>query len=357
MTRSRRLWNGWTAALERQAQGDTATAAADAARERRELLDAIQRNPSVRRLAANPLLLTILALMKRQGVTLPERRVELYDQYLKTLLSTWNRARGLGRAPSHDLDVVQTMRVLAPLALWMHEVNPGVGLVKREDLRRKLEAIYAERGEADPEDAARVLLEDVREYAGLLLERGPGEYGFIHLTFEEYLAAVAIALQGQGDCRPIVNRLAEHVGDPAWREVALLAVAYLGIIQQLRPRGGRRGGGAGGRAARRARRGGRAGGRGGAGCVAGRRAAGEQGQGDRSAGAGDAGCGRACLLRRRAGLIAGTPGLAARRPGRVRRGAGGRVPVRRGETEAADAASLLDRQVPGDQCAVCALHR
>ena len=223
----------WTAALERQAQGDTATAAADAARERRDLLDAIQRNPSVRRLAANPLLLTILALMKRQGVTLPERRVELYDQYLKTLLSTWNRARGLGRAPSHDLDVVQTMRVLAPLALWMHEVNPGVGLVKREDLRRKLEAIYAERGEADPEEAARVLLEDVREYAGLLLERGPGEYGFIHLTFEEYLAAVAVALQGQGDCRPIVNRLAEHVGDPAWREVTLLAVAYLGIIQQL----------------------------------------------------------------------------------------------------------------------------
>ena len=223
----------WTAALERQAQGDTAIAATEAARERRELLAAIQRNASVRRLAANPLLLTILALMKRQGVTLPERRVELYDQYVKTLLATWNRARGLGRPPAHDLDVVQTLRVLAPLALWMHEVNPGVGLVKREDLRRKLETIYAERGEAVPEDAARQFLQDVREYAGLLLERGPGEYGFIHLTFEEYLAAVAIALEGQGNCRPILNRLAEHVGDPAWREVALLAVGYLGIIQQL----------------------------------------------------------------------------------------------------------------------------
>ncbi|MCX6032995.1 MAG: SUMF1/EgtB/PvdO family nonheme iron enzyme [Chloroflexi bacterium] len=224
----------WTAALERQAQGVSAVAQADAARERRELLDAIQRNPSVRRLAANPLLLTILALMKRQGVTLPERRVELYDQYVRTLLSTWNRARSLsGRMAAPDLDVVQTVRMLAPLALWMHEVAPGVGLVKREDLRRKLEAIYADRGEANPEAAAHRLLEDVREHAALLLERGPGEYGFIHLTFEEYLAAVAIALAAQGSCRPVVARLAPHVGDPAWHEVALLAVGYLGISQQL----------------------------------------------------------------------------------------------------------------------------
>lgn len=223
----------WTQALERQAEGDTATAVADAERERQELLAAIGRNQSVRRLAANPLLLTILALMKRQGVTLPERRVELYNKYVETLLSSWNRARGLGRPPTRDLDVVQIMRILAPLALWMHEVNPGAGLVKREDLRRKLCSIYEARGSAHPEADANQLLDDVHEYAGLLLARGPEEYGFIHLTFEEYLAAVAVALAGQGDCRPIVNRLAAHVGEPAWREVALLTVGYVGIIQQL----------------------------------------------------------------------------------------------------------------------------
>ncbi len=222
----------WTAVLEKAARGDTAMAAQEAERERRELLEAIHRNPGVRRLAANPLLLTILALMKRQGVTLPERRVELYDQYVRTLLSSWNRARGLGRPPTRDLDVVETVRVLAPLALWMHEVAPGVGLVKREDLRRKLEAIYEERGKPDPEAAARQFLDDVREYAGLLVERGAGRYGFIHLTFEEYLAAVGIARLGQREIGPIVERLAAHVGDPAWREVALLTIGYLGLVQQ-----------------------------------------------------------------------------------------------------------------------------
>ena len=219
----------WTQALERQALGE----GEDAARERRELLEAIDRNPGVRRLAANPLLLTILALMKRQGVVLPERRVELYEQYVRTLLSGWNRARGLGRPPSRDLDVVETVRVLAPLALWMHEESPGAGVVKREDLRRHLEGIFAAQGADDPEADARRFLADVREHAGLLVERGPGEYGFIHLTFEEYLAAVAIARRAQGDYRPIVDYLSARVGEAAWREVALLTIPYLGIIQQL----------------------------------------------------------------------------------------------------------------------------
>ncbi|MCP4656767.1 MAG: SUMF1/EgtB/PvdO family nonheme iron enzyme, partial [bacterium] len=223
----------WTTALERQALGETAVAAADAERERRELLEAIGCNPGVRRLASNPLLLTILALMKRQGVALPERRVELYDQYVKTLISSWNRARGLDRAPQRDLDVVETVRILAPLALWMHEVDPGLGLVKREELHRRLEAVYKKRGEVEPEGCARQFMTDVREYAGLLLERGPGEYGFIHLTFEEYLAAVAIAREAQGDPGRIAGELARRVEDPAWREVSLLLIGYVGLIQQL----------------------------------------------------------------------------------------------------------------------------
>jgi len=224
----------WTTALEQQVQGNTAVARADAEVDYREQVDAINHNPGVRQLASTPLLLTILALMKRQGVTLPERRVQLYDQYVTTLLSTWNRARSLGgRAPGRDIDEIQTVRILAPLALWMHEVSPGVGLVGREDMRRKLEELFHERGDSSPHQAARQFLLDVREHAALLLERGPGEYGFIHLTFEEYLAAVALALMGQGDSTPIIETLSRHVGEQAWREVTLLTIGYLGIRQQL----------------------------------------------------------------------------------------------------------------------------
>jgi formylglycine-generating enzyme required for sulfatase activity len=222
----------WTASIERAAGGDTSLAAQDATRERVELLDAASRNPGVRSLAANPLLLTILAVMKRQGVTLPERRSELYQTYIETLLRGWNLVRSLAGRSTSDLDVVETLKVLAPLALWMHETSPGVGLVKEWDLYSELERIYRERGNEKPEEATRHFLEDVRDHAALLLDRGGRQYGFIHLTFQEYLAAVALAQKGQQEIGPVVDALAAHVGEPAWYEVSLLTIGYLGIVQQ-----------------------------------------------------------------------------------------------------------------------------
>ena len=222
----------WSAAVENAARGQGAFASQTASREGEELLAALQRNPGIRRLAANPLLLTVLALMKRQGVTLPERRAELYAEYIKILIHQWNLARSLGsRRPDYLPDPAQVVKVLAPLALWIHENSPGVGLAQEEEMRRKVTALFAQAGAPDPEAAAHSFVVDVRDYANLLVERGHREYGFLHLTFEEYLAGVAIAQQGQQSIEPVVEALSTHIGDPNWREVSLLAVGYLGIVQ------------------------------------------------------------------------------------------------------------------------------
>ncbi|HKH47862.1 MAG TPA: SUMF1/EgtB/PvdO family nonheme iron enzyme [Thermoanaerobaculia bacterium] len=222
----------WTAALERAASGATAVAELDAAREREELLAAVHGNPGVRALATNPLLLTILAVMKRQGVSLPERRAALYQACVETLLRHWNLARSLSGRSVAVLDEVEILKVLAPLALWMHETSPGIGLVREWDLRHQLENLCRERGHANPEGAARQFMEDVHKGTALLVDRGGQRYGFLHLTFQEYLAGMALAKLAEQEVGPLVDALAARVDDTAWREVLLLAVGYLGIVQK-----------------------------------------------------------------------------------------------------------------------------
>jgi predicted NACHT family NTPase len=66
-----------------------------AKRETDAILKAVQTSPGVRRLATNPLLLRILALIHRTGAQLPQKRIELYRLAADTLAHTWRPAQGV----------------------------------------------------------------------------------------------------------------------------------------------------------------------------------------------------------------------------------------------------------------------
>jgi len=187
----------WTLAFEIATHGDTPESRAAAEAERQDLLAAILPGSGVERLASNPLLLTIMALIKRQRVTLPRERVKLYELYLETLISAWNKARALDRRPvGPEVNYLETVQVLAPLALWLREENPQAGLVGRAQIESWLTDYYKrEWGEhrGPARQRARAFLASVRHYSNLLVERGEQQYGFLHLTFEEMLAAKGIA--------------------------------------------------------------------------------------------------------------------------------------------------------------------
>ena len=192
----------WCTAFEKSTKGNTEEAETAAERERISLIEALDANPGVANLASNPLLLTILALIKRQGVSLPNHRVELYELYLKTLISAWSKARALDKKPvGPPLDYLETVSVLGPLALSLREENPTYGLISEERLIDWLTDHFMgddwglRRGEA--RKRARDFLDSVHKYSNLLLERGQGRYGFIHLTFEEALAARGLVQRGQ----------------------------------------------------------------------------------------------------------------------------------------------------------------
>jgi predicted NACHT family NTPase len=163
----------------------------------REILAAIQANEGVKRLTANPLLLTILALIHRNGSRLPHRRVELYALAVKTLTEDWQLGKKLPDAPKVVLKESEVVELLAPLAYWMHEEKPS-GVVTQAEAEERLAATLAELNDDEPESesvrqAVEQFLRKVRETTGLFVERAPGVYGFMHLTFEEYFAARYIA--------------------------------------------------------------------------------------------------------------------------------------------------------------------
>jgi formylglycine-generating enzyme required for sulfatase activity len=173
--------------------------------------------------------------MKRQGRELPEERVLLYEAYIKSLLSDWHRVRSLSRRSLERLSSLapdpharRPERVLEDVALWMQETAPGKGLVTEAALRQRLTQAYAE----SPDCEARVddFMDQMRGHAGLLVDRGGDRFGFIHLTFMEYLAGRALArqyLDPKLGPQVVVATLAEHLAEPDWRETSLLCLGAL----------------------------------------------------------------------------------------------------------------------------------
>ncbi len=219
-------WRAYEAAIHPQAPD-----MGNAARQADELIAAIfdSAHPQVRDFARNPLLLTILALIKWQGVTLPERRVELYEVALRTLMESWVRVRSLaGPIKGVELDLGQSLRIWQRVAFWMHKERP-TGAAHRAELTQQLtEALVAEQGlgDAEAEATADSFLQAAADRLGLLQERGQNLFAFLHQTFQEYLAARHIARPAH----TAFDRIAPHLRDPRWREVILLTAGYLGAV-------------------------------------------------------------------------------------------------------------------------------
>jgi len=199
---------------------------------------AIHRTPSVRRLAGNPLLLTLMAFIHHGLRKLPQDRGELYERCVEMLLKTWQEARredtaapaGLGGL---TLPVHLQKDYLAHLALSIQERNEGKaddvrGLVTRRQAldcltSRHLEQIarsQAPGGEQQAREEMERFLDYVADETGLLIDRGGGLLSFIHLSFQEYLAAwVFICTR---DTPRGAAFFIQHIADSQWEEVLLL---------------------------------------------------------------------------------------------------------------------------------------
>jgi formylglycine-generating enzyme required for sulfatase activity/energy-coupling factor transporter ATP-binding protein EcfA2 len=196
-----------------------------AAAQTTQLMQAIKDNPRVRELAINPLMLTVIALVHRDRVKLPDRRAELYAEAVDVLLGKWDEARGVEETcilEGRPFDAGDRRLLLQSLALKMHAA--GKKEIEADDLQRELRAAFANMT-PDARAADRAVerfIKVIQERTGLLVEAGPGAYRFSHLTFQEYLAAVEMAERDD-----YVEYTLTRVAEAWWREVILLEAGYL----------------------------------------------------------------------------------------------------------------------------------
>jgi energy-coupling factor transporter ATP-binding protein EcfA2 len=207
----------WCFAAERSARSDSTEAGKQASAAAKDLKSRIARSRPVQRIAVNPLLATILCVVHRfLGRTIPEHRVTLYEKCTDALLYEWDRAKFPENAAVGNLDADQKRALLSVVATSLQEEHEAE--ISEPDVVQHFAAVLPQMGRPQ-EDALRIVRE-IRDRSGILVECRPGVFAFSHLTFQEYLTALA--------CAPRSGELLAHLGDPWWHEVIALACGVPG---------------------------------------------------------------------------------------------------------------------------------
>lgn len=202
----------------------------------RELSDTIMRSERLRDLARNPLLLTIIALMHRVEAELPHERVKLYEKCTEALLFTFENVKRLDVGDTSKECMRYRRELLEEVAYWMQsERSSETGreaIVEEAELRRQV----TDRLRSDPTfslqkleamQQAEVFVRFIKERTGLLVERGDGQYAFVHLTFQEYFAACHIWRTYGDDLDELWAHIEPRLLDASWHEVILLLLGKL----------------------------------------------------------------------------------------------------------------------------------
>lgn len=190
------------------------------------LRQALRQNDRIKRLATNPSLLTIIALVHRVTAQLPSGRVKLYEKIVEAYLETIHNYRKVGQFPA---SLEQMKRWLARVGWEMQNRRSGpqegeLLASEKTVLGWLKDAINLDRDE--PEEEARQFLDFIARRSGLLIQRGPDEYAFVHLTFQEYFAAWH--LRGEVfDFNALVNDCLARVADRSWHETFILLFELL----------------------------------------------------------------------------------------------------------------------------------
>jgi HEAT repeat protein len=176
-----------------------------------ELIHDIHSTDRIERLTSNPMLLTTMALVKRKVGRLPSRRADLYWDALEVLLN-WRRE------VDQPIDHREAVPQLEYVAYSMCE--RGIQQIREDEIISLLEQMRSEYGQiyALQKHAPEEFLEILERRTGILVRSGHVRhlgrpipvFEFRHLTFQEYLAGLAL-VDGRFPNRDRSRSLAQNV--------------------------------------------------------------------------------------------------------------------------------------------------
>jgi predicted NACHT family NTPase len=208
-------------------------------------LEELEISPGLNELARNPLLLTLLCLVFKEGGRFPANRSELYKEGLDILLRTWDATRDIQRQQIDpeanvysQLSLKRKEDLLSQIAYntferrdYFFQQNFVEGQI--QEYIRNLPHVNTE--QENLEIDSRNILQEIAAHHGLLVERARGIYSFSHLTFQEYFTALWIKEKANGY---FSNILVRYITDKQWREVFLLTVGMLSnagsLLQEIK---------------------------------------------------------------------------------------------------------------------------
>jgi hypothetical protein len=226
----------------RDASEESNWVANQAAHLARSLVLDLSRQPDLAELAAVPLLLCVLILLRYQQAALPEDRFRAYEALAQQLISVWpkrRKAAALVRSSaSSRLRDEDREQAFAYLAYQVHGAVRGT-LLDQGKARAYLEAYLLDEnvGLASTLEEARLEARDLidvgESISGILVKRSPRDIGFFHRSLQEFLAARYIASLPHDRQLAIVRARAT---DTTWRDV-ILALLWMtrsqGVVSAL----------------------------------------------------------------------------------------------------------------------------
>jgi predicted NACHT family NTPase len=204
---------------------------ADKDRKRERLQKAIRESRSIKELAGNPLLLTMMAILNRNQ-ELPRDRPELYNQASRVLLHQWDVERALvedRRIDPKTIDYRDKQAMLRKVAYYMQSSAKGLAgnLISAAQLESILTDYLKTIEVEKPREIARIMIGQLRTRNFILCDLGGDSYGFVHRTFLEYFCAWEFVWQFKESQTLTSEQLihdvfGQHWQDESWHEVLRL---------------------------------------------------------------------------------------------------------------------------------------